>query len=114
MPTRRCPGSATQRGPSPTRAPSRLSCLRCAPGQDRTGGAPSPYTRTRAGTIDAEDVAGAAEAMEALRARTAELEREARQRHEFAGATAERRAHDERLAALDQSTPRFPSPAPPP
>jgi hypothetical protein len=52
--------------------------------------------------VDPEDVAGAVEAMEALRAQASELEQEARDRHTQAQLESEQRQHAARLAELDR------------
>src|SRR4051794_40100779 len=43
-----------------------LQLIRCAPGRPLVGGAPSPFSRKRLRLLDPDDIAGAAEAMEAL------------------------------------------------
>jgi hypothetical protein len=78
-----------------------LQLIRCAPGQPRAGGAPSPFSRTRGPRLDPDDVAGAAEAMEALRARASEREQAARERHSQHQLESELRRHEGRLAAID-------------
>jgi len=61
-----------------------LQLICCAPIADRVAGAPSPFSRLAVRRLDAEDVEGAAEAMEQLRGEAAEGEWRARERHERA------------------------------
>lgn len=79
-----------------------LQLIRCASGRPRAGGARSPFSRRRVRRVDPEDVAGAVEAMEALRAQASELEQEARDRHTQAQLESEQRQHAARLAELDR------------
>jgi hypothetical protein len=79
-----------------------LQLIRCAPGRPRAGGAPSPFSRKRLRQLDPDDVAGAAEAMEAVRARASEREQAARERHTQRQLESEWRRHEARLAAIDR------------
>jgi hypothetical protein len=79
-----------------------LQLIRHAPARRRTSGAPSPLSRSLARQVDPEDVGGAAEAMEALRAEASERERDARDRHTHEQLEGERRRHEGRLAAIDR------------
>ena len=79
-----------------------LQLIRCAPGRPRVGGAPSPFSRTAMRKLDPDDVAGAAEAMEAVRAQASEREQAARERHTQHQLESEWRRHEARLAAIDR------------
>jgi hypothetical protein len=79
-----------------------LQLIRSEPWQPRAGGAPSPFSWTRVREVDPDDVAGAAEAMQNLRAKASELEGQARERHMNDQLESERRRHDARLAAIDR------------
>ena len=79
-----------------------LQLIRRAPGRPRVGGAPSPFSRTRVRQLDPDDVAGAAEAMEAVRAQASEREQAARERHTQHQLESEWRRHEARLAAVDR------------
>jgi hypothetical protein len=78
-----------------------LQLIRCEPGRPRVGGAPSPLSRTRVRRLDPDDVARAAEAMEALRAQASQCEQAARERYTQHQLESERRRHEARLAAID-------------
>jgi hypothetical protein len=80
----------------------RLQLFHCAPARPRAGGAPSPLSLSSVGQVDPDDVAGAADAMEALRAEASELEQRARERHTDDQLKGERRRHEARLAAIDR------------
>jgi hypothetical protein len=79
-----------------------LSLVICAPAHPQLAGAPSPYNRGRRVQIDAEDVAHATVAMDALRSKAAELEFEAERRYHERQIDAERRAHQSRLEAIER------------
>jgi hypothetical protein len=79
-----------------------LLLIRCAPVRPRVGGAPSPFSRKRVRRLDPDDVAAAAEAMEAVRAQASQLEQEARERHTKDQVESELRRHEARLAAMDR------------
>jgi hypothetical protein len=81
-----------------------LQLLRCAPAGPRTGGAPSPYSRRLRGRVDAEDVEGAAQAMEALRTEASDLELKARERLTLEQVESQRRRHEARIAEMDRMT----------
>jgi hypothetical protein len=83
-----------------------LQLLRYAPARPRAGGAPSPFSRSLVRHVDPDDVAGAAEAMEALRAEASKLERQAQDRITQDQLESERRRHEERLAEIEQATAR--------
>ena len=78
-----------------------LQLICCAPIADRVAGAPSPFSRLAVRRLDAEDVEGAAEAMEHVRGEAAEREWRARERHERADMDAASRVCDERLSEID-------------
>ena len=79
-----------------------LSLVRCAPARPQLAGAPSPYSRGRRQRIDADDIARATAAMEALRAKAADLELEAERRYHQRQIDAERQAHQSRLDAIER------------
>jgi hypothetical protein len=81
-----------------------LSMLRCAPARPQLAGAPSPYSLGRRRRIDADDVAQATAAMEALRARATDLELEAERCHHERLHDAEQQAHQLRLDAIERDT----------
>jgi hypothetical protein len=81
-----------------------LQLLRCAPMHTRSGGAPSPFSRQPTRRVDTEDVAAAAEAMEVLRTDAAELEVQAKRRHELQQAEDDQRRHEARLTEIERAT----------
>lgn len=80
-----------------------LVLITCAPAAPRIGGAPSAYSRQVIRRVDADDVAGAAQAMEELRAEAAQRELRAQQRHELKSLEAQRRADDRTLREIDDT-----------
>ena len=79
-----------------------LSLLRCAPARPQLAGAPSPYSLGRHQRIDAEDITEATTAMEALRAKAADLELQAERRYHQRQIDAEQREHQSRLDAIER------------
>ena len=79
-----------------------LGLLHRLPISDRVADAPSPYRWEVTRRLDADDIAAAAEAMEALRDEASELELTAEQSWRQAQTGAERRAHEQRLADIDR------------
>ncbi len=80
-----------------------LTLIRCAPGQPRFGGAPSPYKRLTVRRLDPDDMVGAAGAMEELRKQAMKREFAARDRYETGALEAERLAHERKLASIDEA-----------
>lgn len=78
-----------------------LQLISCAPLTGRAADPPSPFSRLVVRRLNAEDMEGAAEAMEELREEAAARELRARERHEQAGVEAANKAHDERLSEID-------------
>jgi hypothetical protein len=78
-----------------------LQLIRCALGRPRAGGAPTPFSLSLVRGVDADDVEGAVEAMEALRGEASERERQAMDKHSDEQVEGERRRHEARLAAID-------------
>ena len=87
----------------PAKGCVQLSLIRCEPAARRFAGAPSPYSSRVKRRIAPDEVATAAEAMEKLRAKAAELELAARQRHDAERDDAARRAHDELMRGIDEA-----------
>ena len=74
---------------------------RAAGGTNRTGGAPSPYTRSCAHRLPSDDMLAAAEAMERLRADALRQEHAARERHAASKRIADQLQHEQRLNRID-------------
>ena len=78
-----------------------LQLICCAPLVEPPGHAPSPFSRVVVRRLNAEDMEGAAEAMQELRDEAAARERRARERHELADIEAAHKACEERLSEID-------------
>ncbi len=78
-----------------------LQLICCAPLVEAPGNAPSPFSRVVVRRVNAEDMEGAAEAMQELRDEAAARERRARERHELAHIEAADRACEERLGEIE-------------
>ena len=78
-----------------------LQLICCAPVEERVAGAPSTFSRLVVRRLNAEDMEGAAEAMEELRDEAAACECRARARHEQADVEAANHAHEEQLREID-------------
>lgn len=82
-----------------------LSLLERRPASGRVvGGAPSPYVCHAVTRVDPEDVEGAAEAMEQLRADAVEREERGRQAFRARNREVEDRAHRDALEEIEQRT----------
>ena len=79
-----------------------IGLLQLIPVDTLVADAPSPYRWSERRRLAADDIAAAAEAMEALRTEASERELAAEQSWRQAQTEAERRAHEQRLADIDR------------
>jgi len=80
-----------------------VGLIRSVPTGEKATDAPSPYRWEAQHRIDADEVTAAAEAMEALREDASEREMAGERRWREAQVEAERRAHEQQLAAIDHA-----------